>query len=159
MGSYDVAQICKNGHKITSTYNESPELRADFCDQCGEATINKCCNCNVAIRGYYSVPGIVSLNSYKVPSYCHNCGEPYPWTKKIIDNAVEIVALDDKLPEYHKEIIKSTFPDLITETPTTPVAIAKYKKYINSAQNFVKDGLRNLFIDVVNETVKKSLYG
>lgn len=158
MGSYDVAQICNNGHEITSMYNGSPELRADYCDRCGEQTITNCLNCEEKIRGYYSVPGIVSLSTNDVPSFCHGCGSPYPWTEKIFDNATELVGLDEELSDEQKEIIKSSFPDLIVETPTTPVAVAKYKKYASSAQGFVKDGLRNLLIDVVSETVKKSLW-
>lgn len=106
-GVYDIAQICLNGHEITSTFNESPELRTKHCNKCGEGTIVKCLNCETGIRGYYSVPGIVSFSPYDVPSFCHNCGEAFPWTQKLLDNAVELVGLDDELRNEEKEIIKN----------------------------------------------------
>ena len=102
---------------------------------------------------------IVDLSgSYNRPDYCYNCGAPYPWTKIILDNAVMLVSLEDELDESMKELIKTAIPDLITETPATPIAIAKYKKGIKCAGDILKNSMRQLLIDVVSETVKKSLF-
>lgn len=76
----------------------------------------------------------------------------------ILDNAVMLVSLEDELDEPMKELIKTAIPDLITETPATPIAIAKYKKGIKSAGDILKNSMRQLLIDVVSETVKKSLF-
>ena len=66
-----------------------------------------------------------------------------------------LVSLEDELDESMKELIKTAIPDLITETPATPIAIAKYKKGIKCAGDIL---MRQLLIDVVSETVKKSLF-
>ena len=63
-----------------------------------------------------------------------------------------------ELDESMKELIKTAIPDLITETPATPIAIAKYKKGIKCAGDILKNSMRQLLIDVVSETVKKSLF-
>jgi hypothetical protein len=35
------------------------------------------------IPGEHNVPGVISIGfTTPVPSYCHQCGEPYPWTKR-----------------------------------------------------------------------------
>ena len=75
-----------------------------------------------------------------------------------MDNAVELLSLEDDLDDETKELIKNAIPDLIRETPDTPIAIAKYQKYINGAGEILKNSMRQLLIDVVCETVKKSLF-
>ncbi len=152
MGHYNKATICLNGHIASSM---SAKYRK-FCKKCGSETISLCSNCNNYIQGSYETDYF--LSDYDRPSYCHECGSPYPWTSKMIENAVELVSIDDDLPEDYKEIIKLAIPDLLVETTSTPVAVAKYKKYIPNAQNFVIEGLKNLMYDVVTETVKKSIW-
>jgi hypothetical protein len=82
MGKYDTMQVCLNGHQITDRYDSSPEFRQNFCEKCGAETISECKNCGTKIRGHYDVEGVVAIGSSKeVPNYCHDCGEPYPWTE------------------------------------------------------------------------------
>lgn len=151
---YLTPTICLNGHVVSSR----SENYSKFCKSCGNSTISHCPSCSKSIQGHYEVPGVFGFFDYIPPSYCHECGEPYPWTSQVINNAVELLALDEQLPSDQKEIIRLALPDLLIETSTTPVAVAKHKKYIPSAQSFVKDGLKNLLFDIVNETVKKSLW-
>ena len=79
--------------------------------------------------------------------------------KKLLDSAVELLALDTNLDVTTKELIKNALPDLIVDTPATNLAVAKYKTYISRTSSVVKDALHNLLVDVVSETVKKSLFG
>lgn len=80
MGEYDVMQVCKQGHKITERYATHPEHRQNYCEVCGSETITSCQECGASIRGNYDVDGVVAVGSDKdVPSYCHDCGESYPW--------------------------------------------------------------------------------
>lgn len=82
MGEYDTMQVCRNGHQITDSYHGAPEFRQNFCEKCGAETIIECQECGAEIQGKYNVEGVVSVGSSKeVPSFCHNCGEPYPWNK------------------------------------------------------------------------------
>ena len=76
MDGYDVAQMCLNGHEITSMAQSSPQLRKPFCPTCGSQTIMACEHCAAAIQGYYHVPGVLDAVGYAVPAYCFNCEEP-----------------------------------------------------------------------------------
>ena len=153
-GYYKNATICLNGH----VSSDSTADYIKFCKECGLATTSRCSNCSAPIQGYYYIPGFLGSSDYQVPYYCHECGSAYPWTNKILENAVELVSLDDKLSEENKTIIKNSIPNLIVDSPTTPLAQAKYKKYMSHAADYVQEGARNLLIDVVSESVKKALF-
>lgn len=160
MGTQYFQLICENGHQISFWHKlNSPDT--EHCEKCGESTIDTCPSCKFPIHGYMYPSGVITAGpkTFPKPYYCKKCGKPYPWTELVINNAVELISLDETLPTDHKSIIKSALPDLLVETPTTPVAVAKYKKYISTAQDFIKDGMKNLMVDVVSETVKKSIWG
>ena len=156
MGHYNGATICLNGH-VVSKYSANSQ---PFCSHCGKETFSKCLSCGAPIRGTYEQEGIIDLTGYyNKPYYCYQCGTAYPWTQKLLDNAIELVSLDDDLDDSSRALIKDAIPDLIIDTPTTPVAVAKYKKGISKAGQVVKDALYNMLIDVVSETAKKALLG
>lgn len=155
-GYYERATICLNGH-VCSSYDANYRKH---CKICGETTVSNCQSCNTPIQGRYTIPSVVDLASrYRKPSYCHNCGHAYPWTTRVIENAIELLALDEDLPEDQKEIVKLALPDLLVEKPSTPVAVAKYRKFIPKAATYIQDGLKNILVDVVSESVKKSIWG
>lgn len=58
----------------------------------------------------------------KSPYYCHNCGEPYPWTQARLETADKIVDMLDELDDVQKKQLKETFPDLIVESPKTQLS-------------------------------------
>lgn len=155
MGHYNGATICLNGH-IVSKYKANSQ---PYCSKCGKETFSKCSKCGAPIHGKYEQEGILDLTGYyDKPYFCYQCGEPYPWTEKIISNAIELISLDDEIDDISRELIKSALPDLLVDTPTTPVAVAKYKKGVAKAGKILRDTLYNLLVDVVSETVKKSLF-
>ena len=158
MGHYETAQICLNGHVITSGVETSPNMVKKYCPECGAPTTAKCEHCNTGIHGYYHMDGVVSLYNYSPPSYCHNCGKPYPWTETRIETARLLVQEDEQLSSTDKEILTSSIPDLLTETPKTKLATTRYKKLISKAVNVTGQGLRDLLVDLVSESVKKSLW-
>lgn len=156
MGYYQSATICLNGHVLSYTTKKSSK----YCEKCGLKTISHCESCNKEIKGEYSSDFLMPLLSdYTKPFYCEYCSNAFPWTEKILNNAVELVTLDEELTAEYKEIIKSALPDLIVETPVTPVAVAKYNKYMESSAGFIKDGMKNLLINVVSDQVRKSIWG
>lgn len=155
-GYYENATICLNGH-VTSSVSAN---YAKHCKSCGESTVSNCQSCTSAIQGRYRTTGVAVLGAkYYKPFYCHSCGHPYPWTTRIIDNAIEILSLDEELPDAQKELVRLALPDLLVEKPSTPVAVAKYRKIIPKAATYVQDGLKNILVDVVSESVKKSIWG
>ena len=152
---YENATICLNGHVSSALVSSSTK----YCKFCGENTISRCQSCEAPIQGKFKTSRVNAGRKYNRPAYCHNCGSPYPWTSKIIENAIELLALDEELPQDHKELIKLALPDLLVEKPSTPVAVAKYRKFIPKAATYVQDGLKNILIDVVSTSVKKSIWG
>jgi len=102
MGTYDVMQVCKNGHKITHSYVNYPEHRQSACDKCGADTIHRCQNsdCEEPIRGKYLVEGVASVGGPDPPGNCHECGESYPWNNEGDQFAeVDSTVLDTELAE------------------------------------------------------------
>lgn len=155
-GSYDTAQVCLNGHVITRLASYSPEVLSDYCTKCGQPTIMQCQKCNAPIRGAHSSE--MGINEPPPPSYCHNCGNPYPWTETRLSAAKELTDEAENLSKEEKEQLKSTFDDLVKETPKTPVAISKYKRLTQQAGSFVAEGLQKILLEVMVAYAKKELH-
>lgn len=158
MGTYDTAQICLNGHVITSSVHNSNMLQK-FCSDCGEPTITACQHCNANIKGDYNVPNVFSIFEYYRPSFCDNCGQQYPWTQSSKDAAYELIQFTDSLNENEKDDLKNSINDLLKDSPKTKVAEIKFKKYALKAGKEVASGLKDILIDIVSETAKKSIWG
>ena len=154
--SYYGATICLNGHVISKRDANAQK----YCTKCGKETYSTCTNCGSPIRGLVNVEGVLIIGNrpYDLPYYCYSCGSPYPWTQRILDHALELISLDDDLDDTSKELIKNAIPDLLVETPVTPVAAAKYRKGISKAGQIIQDSMYNLLVDIVSETVKKLLF-
>ena len=156
MDHYKTAQICLNGHCVTSTA-EKTQLLENFCSLCGARTITHCQSCSTPIRGHYSMDNVAIFCEYEVPSYCYNCGKPYPWTESALQAAAELLALDDNLTLDESQSLVDALPDLLTETPRTQLAVAKFKKFLSSATQFTVDSVRQFAIDFGCTYVKSEL--
>ena len=160
---YGNAQICLNGHIITYKANDL-HLIQNFCPTCGQKVIIRCDNCETPIRGgiryesqidppyrYYS-------NPYVRPAYCYNCGHPFPWTRSAQQAAFELVELSP-LNDSEKSELKSSIDNLLIDSPKTSVSVTKFKMYVGKAGSEIAKGLRDILVDLVSETVKKSIWG
>lgn len=97
--------------------------------------------------------------SYTRPSFCEDCGKPYPWTQSIQDSAYELIELSLSLDQVEKNDFKNSVNDLIVQSPKTNVAQVKFVSYAKKAGTEVAKGLRDVLVDVVSETVKKAIWG
>lgn len=156
---YDTAQICLNGHVINSMARDYPQSNQKFCSECGAETIMECPSCHSKIRGHYHIPGVIGGYSYEAPSYCYNCGEAYPWTKIKLQAAADLADEFDELSDDEKNKLKLSLPELIKDTPQTVVAETRFKRIMKKAGAEAYDGMKTILVDVVSETVKKSLFG
>ena len=154
---YDTAQICGNGHVVTASFHDYPEFGKKFCSQCGQATITACANCNAEIRGSYR--GSMSVRRRAAPGYCHECGNPYPWTRTRIDAARLLADEVGELDESEKTLLKASIDELIADTPNTPLAVVRFKKYAAKGGRELASGLKDILIDIVSETVRKGIWG
>lgn len=155
MSEYDTAQICKNGHVVTSNADEYPEDREMYCSKCGSETIMNCPSCNASIRG--SETEFSYSGDYEVPAYCLHCGSPFPWTKSALESAALIIQEDEQLNELISSQLINSLPDLITETPRTQLAVTRTKKALVSAGKFTVEAIRQFAIDFGCELVKTQL--
>ena len=157
MGTYRTAQICLNGHMINDSADVYPEHNEEYCSKCGQKTITTCPNCQVPIRGDYYVPGYYGGNETPVPAYCHHCGRPFPWTEKVLNNAVEILSYDAELDENTKQLIKDSIPGLLVDSVDTELSIVKFNSVISKVSDVIKNALYNTLVDVVSGAIMNRL--
>jgi hypothetical protein len=156
---YDAAQVCVNGHLITTFFHTQPEHNKRFCDECGSATTYACSKCSAEIRGHYYQPGVMDLTiPGPPPSFCHNCGNPYPWTEQRLTAARAIAEDAELLDEKEKEVLKESVDELVRNKPGAPGAAVKYKKLATKAGRQVAEALRSILVDVVSEAIKKQMW-
>jgi len=156
---YDTAQICINGHVINSMTRFASQRNSSFCQKCGAPTITNCQECGDDIRGYYHVSGVIDLGSnYILPSFCQNCGKPYPWTAAKLKEAQEFSDELDNLSLEEREILKKSIDDIIRDRNTT-VSANRYKMFAAKAGKSAADGLWFIIRDLVSETAKKIIMG
>jgi hypothetical protein len=154
---YDTAQICTNGHVTNSASISSPQHNKKFCDKCGAPTITNCQNCNACIQGHYHAPDLW-LYSYKRPSFCHNCGKPYPWTEASLKAAQELSDELDSLSPEERSMLKKSLDEIVWDTPGTTVAATRFKKLIAKAGQVAANGFRDILVDVLSEATKKIIW-
>ncbi len=179
-GWYDIAQICTNGHVVNWMSVSRPDCNRGFCDKCGAPTITNCQYCNAKIISYYH-KGRFTLEEHdkrmreildripnatrdynialKLPSFCPDCGKPYPWTEAKLKAAKELADELDKLSLEERETLKRSIDDIIRDTPQTTVAATRFKKLIIKAGRPAAKAFRELFVDVASETAKKIFLG
>ncbi|GAH33867.1 unnamed protein product [marine sediment metagenome] len=141
-GNYDVQQVCENGHQINDSCKQYPEHCQKFCDKCGAQTITTCLHCNTEIRGYFIVPGVYGGGA-DVPSHCHNCGKPYPWTKNKIMTAIQIFAEFGNLDDEEKKNIEKDINNIAKDIPQSELSAMRIKriweKYGRIAYNVIME--------------------
>ena len=157
MGVYKTGQVCLNGHIITGNIQQREQC-SKFCTQCGAETITRCLSCNAEIRGTYHFDGLVALDDeMTLPLYCHNCGEPYPWTSDALESARILIDEESELSKDEKENLKKSLPDLLSENPRTSLAVSRFKRATMSVGGVLKDALVQFAASFACEAAKSKL--
>lgn len=156
---YDVAEICRNGHVTNSMARDFPKSNQAHCDKCGAATITACPKCQTPIRGYYHVPGVIGGYDYSAPAFCFACGTPFPWTASGLEAARELADELDGLSNDDRHVLKLSLDELVREGPKTAVAETRFKRIMRQTGKEGIDAMRHILVDIVSESVKKSLFG
>ena len=157
MNYYKSAQICLAGHCVTSD-TSNVELLENFCAKCGSKTIYACPSCNTNIRGDYHMDDVIGFFDYDVPAFCYNCGKPFPWTQSRLDSAKELIAEMDELTSDEQEKFNNSLPNILSETPQTPLAATRINKYLAKIAPVSKEGIKQLFFDITIEAAKKIIW-
>jgi hypothetical protein len=156
---YLTAEVCLNGHPTTDAIERWPERTAKFCAECGVGTIRECPACNVPIRGYHQVPGVILGSEYHPPNHCHNCGTAFPWTTAKIAAAKEHAAEIEGLDDAEKAKLQGAIADLAAGGARTELAASRFKGLMKKAGQTVGSSLYKIVVDVASEAAKKALTG
>lgn len=152
------AQICINGHVITHSIEDLPHLSRKFCKDCGESTITVCQYCNESIEGRYSGPNAWMSGPhapYHPPSYCDNCGKPFPWTEMRINTAKELIAEIENLSTEDKDVLTKGIDEIVKESPKTESAAYKFSKIISKAGKGTAQIIERIIVQIASETASK----
>jgi hypothetical protein len=157
---YYTQEVCLNGHQIWTDSDRNSDPSPDqYCEDCGKRIICTCQKCTNPIDGEISRVDKYPIEiNPSVPNFCKHCGEPYPWTVSIMNSTIELLNLDSSLSNSQIESVEKSIPDLLVDTPRTKVAAVRFKQLLSGTGSIVKDGLRELLVDVVSETAKKMLF-
>jgi hypothetical protein len=135
---YAIQQVCENGHQITGCYkvdmltsmlNTKKEPK-EFCESCGAATLIACPSCDTKIQGDKLKDNYGKRDTLKhsvVPSYCLNCGKPYPWTENKIVTAIQMFAEFGDLNDEEKKTIKEDINNIAKDIPQARLSAMRLK--------------------------------
>jgi uncharacterized protein (TIGR02391 family) len=124
---YDVMLACEQGHVITSTAKSNPEDMKKRCPKCGAKTLTQCPHCQAEIQGYHHIPGVYYPGPSAPPTYCHECGEPFPWAT-LVEGVRDTYGLHPSIYEKCYELYKNK----------------TYAEAVEKSFKVVKDRLRSL---------------
>ncbi len=153
---YETAQVCANGHVITSGIETSPERQQKFCGKCGAETITTCPSCSAPIHGYHSSPGVIHVRAPDLDSYCYECSAPYPWTAARLEAGRALIDLSAE-SAAEKETLKEDLAAVTTDTPRAKVGALRLKRFISKAASDIGPPLRQIVVDVATAAIKKDL--
>lgn len=102
--------------------------------------------------------GYIDCTPYIVPSYCCDCGKPYPWTQLQLEAISELVEFDDQLSNEDKHYINTNISSITTETPKTKVVATKLNAFLRKAGSATTSAIRDILVDIASESAKKIIF-
>ena len=163
---YDIQQVCENGHQITGCYKgdkladilNGKKKPMEFCQKCGAATMVACSSCDNEIQGDKLKDNYGTWDTIKratVPSYCRNCGKPYPWTDNKIVTAIQMFAEFGNLDEEEKETIEQDINNIAKDIPQSELSAMRIKRLWDKYSPIA----RNLIMEFASKTAAEILKG
>jgi hypothetical protein len=152
---HEPAQICLNGHLLNDRSLSRPGPPVSFCTACGADIIERCPGCGGPINGRRQ-PLKMYAAPYVIPAYCHSCSKQYPWTKRHLEAAEQLVDAS-KLSAAEKKVLKDLMPDLIYETPRSRTAVARITDFLERASPPLVSSMREILMSVATDAIKKTI--
>ena len=146
------AIVCRKGHEITR-FPQHFEGPTKFCPNCGSPAVTACETCGAAIP-----PGDL-IYDWTPPTYCGQCGSPWPWTAASLASASELIDMLDGLTDEERQALKGTLGDLVVDTPGTEVAAMKFSLLARKASQEGGRALRTIVTSVATEAAKRLILG
>jgi hypothetical protein len=154
---FDRALTCVNGHLLNDQAEGTPRRNSPFCPLCGEGTLDACLGCGASVRGRYHDAGRQARPLARPPRYCHECGEPYPWTEERLQAARQLADEVEGLSDRERELLKQSLRDLLSDNPRTELAAVRFKRLVGKAAKEGGRALGNMALDLASETAKRVL--
>ncbi|MCH8978988.1 MAG: DUF2321 domain-containing protein [Armatimonadetes bacterium] len=156
MDDYDLQQVCLNGHQITNSAHFNPKEQMKSCPSCGEKTIKTCPHCDHRIRGCYLMRGVRYPGETPVPSFCEECGRPFPWQVSALANLAEVIKESD-LSDDEREEFNSAVKDVVRDTQMTDSSALKLRRLLSKMGKPIYDISIKVLSDIASETAKKTM--
>ncbi len=155
---YCVAQVCANGHVITTTADLGPPLKPR-CAKCGADTFVKCPKCGETIQGAWPPDdsGLVTGPPFKFASYCPGCGAAYPWQARKVAAARLVAQEFDGLSREEREQLAESVEELARDTPQQDVAVVRVKRIIGKIGGAAREVLVSALVKVATAEAKAKL--
>jgi len=155
----DTALVCLNGHVVNNSSKTSPENNTKFCEKCGEENIAECPHCKEIIRGEIHYEGVANFDCTIVnpPLYCHNCGQPYPWTIRKFEALNEAIA-EAQLDDADKKDFSESIKNVTSDNPKTKLSVMKINKIgAKISGSLWNDLICPILVEIASETAKKAM--
>jgi hypothetical protein len=94
-----------------------------------------------------------------VPSYCYECGKPYPWTVEKLEAAKSLAEDFEEVSPEDRVKLKTAIEDVAAGGPKAEAGAARIKKMLGNASTAVGKALWKITVDVASEAAKKVLLG
>ncbi len=91
------------------------------------------------------------------PKYCRECGAAYPWTASALEAAAELTEGLEALKPEEREQLRKGLPDLVRDTPRTPVAVVQTKRLLAKAGGAAGQALVKILTEIATDAAKKGL--
>jgi hypothetical protein len=156
MGEYDVALICRSGHRINTSFRRFPQGNTKFCSECGAPAMWECEGCKSPIRGAYHAKYAFGLYEYDLPNFCHSCGSDYPWMIEKLEAARELVQ-ELELAEEDKRTLTQSLDDVVRDTPKTEVASLRIRRLLTKAGQEGAGALKAILIQIATSAAKQQM--
>ena len=156
-GMYATAAVCLRGHVATADVETHGARLSKFCSTCGSEVITACPSCNAQIQGFYIPPGVPGVGGIfkSLPSFCFQCGKPFPWTVEKLEAARSLADDLEGLSADDRAKLKTAIEDVAGGGPKAEAGAARVKD-AGKATTAVGKALWQLTIDVASEAAKKS---
>ncbi len=113
----------------------------------------ECPDCTGPIRGsHWNVSG-----GYTAPSFCTDCGRPFPWTQSKVQAAVELAQELEVLDEQDRAMLEESIDDLVRDTPAATVAVVRFKRIMGKVGHESASMFREILVGVLSEGAEKML--
>lgn len=165
MPYYKTAQICEKGHLIVSNMEDNPATTEKFCHICGSKSISACPECANPIRGSYAYSYTDMMDRNRdstvdisnAPSYCVNCGNPYPWTITALKAAKSLID-ESELSKEDKKVFNDNINSIVADSPETPLAANRIAKVLGKAGVLTANAAKEILISIAAEGAKRLMW-